>query len=250
MVNGNRRNLGYKFSVWNCGRGLVQEGGESTKLNEVRHFLSTKKPHCFAIIEADIFSTSSSVNRVNKYSTSEIREILKIDGYRLELPRSWEAHGQARIVCYVSEDVNFSRKYFNSEFDHLPSISLEVGLGKAGKTSVHYYYREWKNGVTGEDCQQSQLSDLRLHIKLWTEMLASGRQFICMGDANLCSLSWNDTHYRYKDLANEVQQFLVDESCFQIVQKPTRIQSVRGQLQKSCLELSILSFFAAVRILG
>ena len=49
MINGNRRAVGYKLAVWNCGRGLIQEGF-SVKLNEVKHFLRNKRPHCLGII--------------------------------------------------------------------------------------------------------------------------------------------------------------------------------------------------------
>ena len=81
MINGNRRSVGYKLAVWNCGRGLVQEGF-SVKFHEVKQFLETKHPHCFGIIESDLHSHQSQTNRV-KYSTAELREYLKVDGYNL-----------------------------------------------------------------------------------------------------------------------------------------------------------------------
>ena len=45
-----------------------------------------------------------------------------------------------------------------------------------------------------------------------------------------------DQNIRYKELSDEVLNFLLNESCFQLVKKPTRIQSVAGTLQKSCLD--------------
>ena len=73
MINGNRRAVGYKLAVWNCGRGLIQEGF-SVKLNEVKHFLRNKKPHCLGVIESDLFSHKSQTNRA-KYTTAELKEI-------------------------------------------------------------------------------------------------------------------------------------------------------------------------------
>ena len=73
MINGNRRNVGYKLAVWNCGRGLIQDGF-SVKLNEIKQFIETRKPHCFGIIESDLYSPNSQVNRTKKYTTDEIRE--------------------------------------------------------------------------------------------------------------------------------------------------------------------------------
>ena len=235
IVNGNRRSVGYKLAVWNCGRGLVQQG-YSIKLNEIKQFIEAKKPHCFAVIESDFYCHNSEINRLNKYTTNEIREMLKIDGYKIEFPKTWDTHGQARLICYVSEDIKYKRKYFNQDHDHIPSISLEIGLGKATKTVVHYYYREWKNGVTGESDATNQLSDLKNHIKQWEELANTGRNFVSLGDANLCALSWNDHNFKYKELANEIQNFLLGETCFQIVNKFTRVQEVSGCLQKSCLD--------------
>ena len=101
---------------------------------------------------------------------------------------------------------------------------------------MHYYYREWKNGVTGESDATNQLSDLKNHIKQWEELANTGRNFVSLGDANLCALSWNDHNFKYKELANEIQNFLLGETCFQIVNKFTRVQEVSGCLQKSCLD--------------
>ena len=114
----------------------------------------------FGIIESDFFSPQSQTRRIRKYTTTEIREKLKIDGYLIELPSTWDNHGQARLVCYVSDDIKYKRKHIQDNINHIPSITLEVGLGRATNTTVHYYYREWKNGVTGESDKPSQLAQL------------------------------------------------------------------------------------------
>ena len=44
------------------------------------------------------------------------------------------------------------------------------GLGRATRTTVHYYYREWKNGVTGDSDQASQMANLQQHISQWQEL--------------------------------------------------------------------------------
>ena len=234
IINGNRRAIGYKLAVWNCGRGLVQDGF-SNKLSEIKQFIGSKKPHCFAIIESDFYSHISPINRFRKYTTDEIREKLKIDGYSIELPQTWATHGQARLICYVSNDIKYSRKIFKNN-DHIPSITLEIGLGRATRTIVHYYYREWKNGVTGEGNTTTQLVHLKQHINQWEELVHTGRDFVALGDANLCAMSWNENDFRYKELSNQVQNFLVQENCSQLVNKFTRIQKVGNTLQKSCLD--------------
>ena len=133
IINGNRRTTGFKFAVWNCGRGLVQETF-SYKLHEVKQFIISKKPHCFGIIETDFHSHNSRNNRCHKYSKEEIFEMLRIDGYSIILPQTWEAHGQARLIVYVSDDVKHQRRQFGPQFNHIPSITLEIGAGRATRT--------------------------------------------------------------------------------------------------------------------
>ena len=234
-LNGNRRSIGYKLAVWNCGRGLIKENF-STKLQEIKQFIENKKPHCYGVIESDIFSHISPINRNRKYTTEEVREKLKIDGYSIEFPQTWEAHGQARLICYVSDDIKYTRKYFDPQFSHIPSITLEIGIGRATRTTVHYYYREWKNGVTGEDDHASQVAHLKQHISQWEEIANAGRNFVTLGDANVCALSWNEPDCNHKDLVEDIQTFLLNESCSQLVHKNTRVQKVGNQLQMSCLD--------------
>ena len=171
------------------------------------------------------------MNRV-KYSAADLSEYLKVDGYTIEFPSSWDVHGQARLICYVSKEIKYSRRILNANYDHLPTITLEIGLGKATRTIIHYYYREWKCGVTGESSHNSQLNYIKQHISQWKEIVDSNRNFVTLGDANLCALSWNDQNVRYKELSEEVINFHLEESCFQLVNKPTRVQSVEGNFQK------------------
>ena len=177
IINGNRRSVGYRLAVWNCARGLVQDGF-SHKLHEIKQFITEKKPQCFGIIESDFYGHDSQVFGVKKYTTNEIREKLNIDGYKIEFPQTWDSHGQARLICYVSESLKYTRKKLNESHDHIPSITLEIGLGKATRTTVHYYYREWKNGVTGQDDASSQLTHLKHHISQWEEIANTGRNFV------------------------------------------------------------------------
>ena len=90
--------------------------------------------------------------------------------------------------------------------------------------------------MTGESSPASQLADLRLHINQWEELVNTGRNFVSLGDANLCSMSWNEDNFQHKNMSEEVQRFLLEESCFQIVDKHTRVQEVAGRLQRSCID--------------
>ena len=136
----------------------------------------------------------------------------------------------------MSNDIKYKRKYINDDNNHIPSITLTVGNGRATQTIVHYYYREWKNGVTGDSDMNSQVTYLQQHLSQLEYLVHQDQQVVALGDANVCALHWNDHNYRHKALATEIQDFLLRESCFQIVDKYTRIQNVAGSLQYSCLD--------------
>ena len=58
-----------------------------------------------------------------------------------------------------------------------------------------------------------------------------------MGDANLCALNWDDENYNLKSLASVVQDFLLEESFFQLVKQFTRSEIVRGNnISSSCID--------------
>ena len=88
------------------------------------------------MIDSDLFSHQSQTSRV-KYTTAELKELLKVDGYNIEFPKSWETHGQARLICYISQEIKCTRKVLKASFNHLPTITLEIGLGRATKTRLN-----------------------------------------------------------------------------------------------------------------
>ena len=225
--------MGYKLALWNCGRGLLPR---SSKFKEIEQYVAKYKPHTFGVIEADIHGLGSHQNRTKKYSTQEVKEALKLEGYDTELPTSWETHGQARLVVYVSKEVKYKRQILVSDKNELPCISLQIGFGKATKFNVHYFYREWTNGVTGENSNEAQKHFLYGHVEQWKELLDQHRDFVALGDNNLCAMSWNEQNYKHKDLANIVQEFLLAESCEQLVNKYTRVQTNGDHVQRSCID--------------
>ena len=236
IINGNRRTIGYKFAVWNCERGLLGGKGPTSKLQDIKLFIQKKKPHVFGIIESDIYSPKSTNRRINRFTTAEVKSYLNIDGYTLELPDTWDTHGQARLLAYVSNDIKYNRKILVNSHTDLPSITLEVGLGRATKSIVNYYYREWTSGVSGDSSTPGQQDRLGRHISQWEESLSQDRDFVSLGDANLCAMSWNKPDFKHKNLANQVGSFLLDNSCHQLVNNYTRVQSYADTVQRSCLD--------------
>ena len=235
---GNGRRLAYKFCLWNCRKGLLGiNDSESTKLTEVKIFLDKHKPHAFGIIESDLHSPLSRLNRQAVFSTEEVNEKLNIEGYKLELPDTWLHFGQARLIVYIRDDVNYKRFLVNN-YTHLPNITFEVGIGRERKTLLNFFYREWTSGVSGEKSFESQINRLKCQVDHWRTLYTMNRDVVCLGDANLCALSWHDNSYdaSKKVLANYIQDFLLDQSSYQIVEDFTRSEGSRNGISFSCLD--------------
>ena len=161
---------------------------------------------------------------------------MKIEGYRIFLPPSWLKFNKARIIVFVDEEINVKLKDTTDEESHLQSILLEVGFGKSKKHIVNFYYREWKSCVTGNRTAADQLEDLSLLMNIWRRSVRKDQDFLALGDMNLCSMKWDDPGYPHKALAEVVKDFMIEENCYQLVNKHTRIQKVNEEIQRSCID--------------
>ena len=126
IINGNRRNLGYKYFMWNCDRGVLKEN----KIEDVRIFAERKSPHIMTLIEVNL--TRSEENRniesVTQLSTQQVLDKFHVENYNIIFPDSWEKHNVARILCYVHCDVKAKKIQLKAEESHLQSVLLEVGF--------------------------------------------------------------------------------------------------------------------------
>ena len=126
-LNGNRRNLGYKYFVWNCDRAFISEN----KIEDVKIFVEDKKPHAFAIIEANIYRNEDNKDLESKtqFSTQQVLEKFQIQDYDIILPDSWMKHSVARIICYTHKDIKAKKVDLDNDENHLQSVILEIGFG-------------------------------------------------------------------------------------------------------------------------
>ena len=235
-TNGNKRNMGYKYLSWNCGRGFISEN----KLEDLKMFIGRHEPHAIGVSEVDLKRNENNQDEAatNNFSTNQLYEKLSIDNYKIVLPKSWDTLGSARLVVYVHEDIKSVQLHpQDSCYDHLQSITLEMGFGKSKTHLCNFYYREWTNCLNGRRDMESQNNELELLLDIWRNCTAhDGKDFVALGDMNLCALRWDEPNYEYKDLANKVKDFLSEEDCSQLVNDFTRIRSVGGNIQRSCLD--------------
>ena len=239
MMFGNRRNIGYKYFTWNCDRGLLTKN----KLEDIKCFAVDHKPDFMGISEIDLYRDENNFREqsTNTFSTQQVHEKFRIEGYKIYLPACWETHDKARIMVYANEEIKskFRQPYQNE--NHLQSVLLEVGYGRSKTHLVNFYYREWKNCATGQSDKASQIANLSLLVDIWRRCIAEDRDFISLGDINLCAKQWDKPGYVHSNLAEIVKDFMVEENCCQIVNQYTRIRQVGDTVQRSCLDHIIIN---------
>ena len=236
MTNGNIG--GYNLGVWNCRKGLIDVNREATcKFEEVKQFIMKRRLHMLCLVETDLHSTMSRHRRSVTLTGNDIRSVLGIPGYTIYLPLTWKHHGQTRILVYVKEELKISEKQLEVCLTDLPIITFEISMGKEKKTIVIFFYREFTSGVTGLKSTQDQQERLNRIIKHWRSLTESNKDVVCLGDANLCSLKWNDSDYQLKEHAEMVQTFLLETETSQLVKQFTRSEFVKGgKMSRSCID--------------
>ena len=230
ITNGNRTK-GYNLGVWNCRRGLVTGNGEaSTKLDEIKLYLTKKNLHMLCVVETDLHSHMSRSKRRVVVTKKEIESNLVISGYKIYLPATWKQHGQTRILVYVKEELVVKERPFEAALNDLPMLTFEIGFGSERKTIVNFFYREFTNGVTGLNTVEDQVERLGRMVKHWRSLAIGKKDFVCLGDANLCAKKWNNEDYNLKYQAELVQTFLLETNCEQLVR-------VRSSPRRNCIQI-------------
>ena len=235
-LSGNRK-IGYNVGMWNCRKGLLNpDGTPSPKMTDIQLYLEKHKLDLFGIVESDLHGKNSRIFRKHPLSTADIHQALHIPGYNILLPQSWYTHSQARVIMFTRDGININERKLRKEDSDLPSISLELGLGREKKSCFNIYYREFTGGMSGLKDMSSQINRLDRQIAHWKTLFAGGRDVVILGDSNLCTTKWMSESYQYKDLANKVQDFLLEESCQQLVTEVTRSELVAGVVQRSIID--------------
>ena len=189
------------------------------------------------LVESDLHGAVSRYKRLQRLTTKDIKDKLAIPGYNIYLPAAWDKHGQARIIVYAKEELQVKLWSAGNTISDLPSISFLISLGREKKTVVNFLYREFTGGVSGLDDIPAQNERLARQIDHWRSICGSKRDFVSLGDANLCYTRWHDDDYHSQEQSAMVQSFLLDTSCSQLVRGFTRSEMVQGgALSRSCID--------------
>ena len=91
--------------------------------------------------------------------------------------------------------------------------------------------------MSGLEDNNSQSERLRRVLSHWKEICRGDKEFVFLGDANICAFKWNDDNYSLSEHAGLVQEFLLETSGSQIVDKYTRSEVVRGgNISHTCID--------------
>ena len=124
------------------------------KMTEVKNLIQKEKPHILGISEAELRKSHHSV------------QSLKVPGYDLLLPKSWDSLGKARLVVYVKKGL---------VYEHLPdiedpdiqSIWIKAGFKNTRQVFYSHIYREHTNSLGGSMAAQRTI--LEKMLSQWEE---------------------------------------------------------------------------------
>ena len=106
---------------------IDSDGNPSSKVADIKQYLQKYQLHIMGIIESDIHAFTSRIKRRTPLSTQDIYDKLRIDGYQIVLPQSWYLHGQARLLLYIMNDINFIEKSFLFQMQTSHQLVLNYG---------------------------------------------------------------------------------------------------------------------------
>ena len=217
---------------------MIQDCDDDTEtFIDLKTLIQRTKPHVISVIESDVYGhKSNNINKKTRFTTEQILHKLHIPGYKIEFPDSWEHHGVARLLVYVSEQVAAVRKPAADSDSDLPSITLDIGLGREKKTSVNLFYREYTGAVSRENSLVSQLDRFTRQIKQWRNLSDSNRDYVILGDTNICLMDDKNLDKNRSELFNILIDFMIEESAVQLIDNYTRSELVNNIVQRSCID--------------
>ena len=225
-VNGNSRNNGRKGIV-NM-HFIIRH--LRYKVNEVKNIIKKHSPNILGLSECELKKENINVNE------------LKIPGYQILFPKSWNLHGFARVVIYVKKSLEY-QQVFDLEDNLVQSIWLKGGYKNGKKIYFCHAYREHSSAMG--DSINSQSNYLKILLAQWeaaTEHnfpLEPNEVHVAL-DMNLDyqKEKWMKPAYRLCSLTQLVQNTCNANNFTQLVTEPTRYMynSVTETTEISCID--------------
>ena len=204
----------------------------SNKVGEIKNIIQEQKPHIFGVSECEL----KKIN--NFYDESK----LKVPGYKLFLPKSWNDHGNARVAIYVKKTLEVEQ-VSDLEDNRVQSIWIKGGFKGGRKIYYCHCYREHGNYLGRS--MRAQRTNLDLLLNQWEKATEHGspaepNEIHISGDMNLDSLRgrWLEPGYHLISLAKMVVNTCNAHNLTQLVMEATRSQynRVENSTSMSCID--------------
>ena len=200
------------------------------KMGEVKNLIQREKPHILGVSEAELRKSHHSLNS------------LKVPGYDLLLPKSWEVHGKARVVVFIKKSLLHDHITV-LEHPDIQSIWIKAGFKNTKKIYFSHQYREHTSTLGSS--MAAQRSSLEKMLEQWEDAVVHGNpetpnEVHIAGDMNLDSLGgrWIEPGYSLVSLGRMVMDCCNSNNFTQMVDKITRVQynSRKNQTSTSCID--------------
>ena len=200
------------------------------KMAEVKNLIKQEKPHILGISETELRKSHHNI------------DCLKVPGYDLLLPKSWDMHEKARVVVYIKKSLEYDH-IASLEYGDVQSIWLRAGFKNTKKIYYSHMYREHTSTLGSSMAAQRTTLDRML--LQWEEAVSHGtsgatNEVHIAGDMNLDSLGgrWLEPGYSLVTLGRMVEECCSSNNFTQMVDKVTRVQynSIRKETAASCID--------------
>ena len=200
------------------------------KVGEIKNIISGEKPTILGLSECELRKENIDLKN------------LKIPGYEILFPKSWEMHGFARIVVYVKKTFQYCQIH-DLEDDFVQSIWIKGSFRNSKSLYICHAYREHASQLGASiNNQKDYLNKFLVQWECATEHNAAtepNEVHVC-GDMNLDYLPsrWLKPQYRLFSLTKLVQNVCNAYNFSQLVTSPTRAMynSVTNETSLSCID--------------
>ena len=168
------------------------------KVHEIKNIIERDSPQVFGLSEVELTKENTDTSK------------LKIQGYDLIFPKSWDIYGEARVVVYVKKTFKYERLH-QLEDNSIQSIWIR-GKQKYSKNILFcHFYREHLS-TQSTNFQNSYFDTFlsQWEAALEYENVTEDNEVHICGDMNLDSLNgkWLEPTYKLVSLSRLIKKIL------------------------------------------
>ena len=177
--------LNVRVGCWNIRKGLIK------REQELKNLMQNQELNIMFLVETDTMMIQKS-------------EDYKIEGFITILPKIQNQNDSVRVLCLVQEEMKEEIKIREDLMsDRFPSIWVELDRKNEKNVIIGGFYREWTRN--GESSYEKQMENLRIITEQFEKVTEEEKGVIILGDANLCTMKWEDPDYKHLNMATELR---------------------------------------------